>query len=157
MNKIEPEAIPDTLEAQAKALERVMLEISTIIRRQLSHQLTEFDLTGPQYMVMAVLHQRGKCTMTELADATYQVSATMTGIVSRLVDRDLVLRERDPADRRALRVSLTAAGLELMEKINKQRQERFLAVLSNFSSSDRKELLRLVAAFMDVDVLSAED
>jgi hypothetical protein len=35
--------------------------------------------------------------MSSLAEATHQVAATMTGVVDRLAERDLVERQADPA------------------------------------------------------------
>ncbi len=130
-------------------MERIMLRMSTVVRRQLAHELAGFDLTVAQYMVLMALKRRESATMSELAEATYQVSATMTGIIGRLEDRDLVARNRDPADRRALRVTLNPAGAELLKNVQAQRHKGFLEAFTNLSGEDRRELVRLMGVYLE--------
>jgi DNA-binding MarR family transcriptional regulator len=49
-----------------------------------------------------------------IADKLKQLGATLTGVVDRMEDRNLVYRERDPDDRRIIRIWLTEEGKQLM-------------------------------------------
>jgi DNA-binding MarR family transcriptional regulator len=49
-----------------------------------------------------------------IADKLKQLGATLTGVVDRMEDRNLVYRERDPSDRRIVRIWLTEEGRQLM-------------------------------------------
>jgi DNA-binding MarR family transcriptional regulator len=51
---------------------------------------------------------------TGIADKLKQLGATLTGVVDRMEDRSLVYRERDPGDRRIIRIWLTDEGRQLM-------------------------------------------
>lgn len=138
--------------AEADALRGLMLQLSQMHRRQLAATLSACGLTLPQYSVLKALGRadpaRG-CTMTELAEATHQVAATMTGIIDRLAERELVERRQDSDDRRAWRVLLTGPGASLMESVEDQQRARTAALLASFSVDDRGALLRLLGHYLD--------
>ena len=56
--------------------------------KTLTEKLSQYDLTVPQYLSMDALMNKGaECNMSELADLIQQSSATMTGIIDRLVEK----------------------------------------------------------------------
>ena len=59
----------------------------------------------------------GPRRITELADLEGHAQPTMTLLVKRLEERGWVARRRDPADRRAVLVSLTEAGTAALEDV----------------------------------------
>ena len=69
------------------------------------------DLLPREYGVLYALSQRPNgLRMTELCDDVLLTQAGISRLVSRLEKRDLVERSGDPADARAYRIRLTAAG-----------------------------------------------
>jgi DNA-binding MarR family transcriptional regulator len=139
------------LQEDASALRHLTLRLGWETERYLTHAVSVFQLTLPQFMVMAALrHHRQGLTMSELAAATNQVAATMTGIVDRLVERNLVNRKRDPQDRRALRVSLTADGKSLLIQVEKKQTAELLPILSPVSPEDRREMVRLMQLYLEM-------
>lgn len=139
----------DSLQADADALQHVMLQASQLARRNLMDILSTFNLTVPQYMALGVIRRtEGGCTMSALAEATHQVSATMTGIIDRLGERGLVERREDSADRRSRRVYLTESGANLLTAIDEQRQAHMLDILGHFSPEERQNLIRLMEQYL---------
>jgi len=140
-----------SLNADIESLERIMLQLGWATHRQLHQELAEFNLTVPQFAALRALQgcEHG-CTMSELAKTARQISATMTGIVDRLVERGVIARQRDPADRRTLRVSLTAEGAELLETIRQQKRIRLKQFLAELSPTERKDFIRLIGKYLDV-------
>ena len=86
--------------------------------------------------------------MHTLAEATQETSATMTGIVDRLVEHGLVERHRDPSDRRSVLVSLTGCGERLLEEVENRRHVLVRHILKNLSPPDREEMLRLLQLYL---------
>lgn len=137
-----PGETADSLEQDAVLLETINIRLSWMERRRLEQELDAFSLTLPQYMTLrCVLSHPDGCSMTELAESSHQLSATMTGIVDRLVERGLVLRERDARDRRALRVGMTPEGKQLMEKVSEQKRARMVRLLADLPPEDRRALI----------------
>lgn len=141
-----PNPADPALPEDARALRTLMLRMSQVHRRQLAATLAGVGLTMAQYGVLAELRRtapEGR-TMSSLAEATHQVAATMTGVVDRLAERDLVERQADPADRRAWRVVLRPAGQAVLDQVEARGQANTSRMLSRFSAGDRAALLRLM-------------
>src|ERR1700716_1747111 len=77
--------------------------------------LDELGLTYPQYLVMLVLWEEDRHTLKALGEHLFLDSGTLTPLLKRLETAGLVLRSRDPADERLVRVSLTKAATTLRE------------------------------------------
>lgn len=134
-----------------EAFEKVILQVSLAERQRLKGELDEYQLSVPQYVVLrALAHVQGGLSMSELAEAAGQVSATMTGIIDRLSERGLVERKPHPSDRRALQVSLTAPGETLLAQIGRKKRLRLQHVLKAIPEADRRQLLHLLHLYLNI-------
>jgi len=75
--------------------------------------LSELGLTYPQYLVMLVLWESNRLTITELGARLTLDSGTLTPLLKRLESAGWVKRERDAEDERRVLVNLTDAGRRL--------------------------------------------
>lgn len=149
--EVKQEVQDATLEQDLATLEAINLELSWVSHRRLEQELNAYGLTVPQFIALHCIEENEQgCSMTQLAESAYQVSATMTGIVDRLVDRGLVSRTRVPQDRRTLRVSLTQEGKELMQRINLHKRAWLKQFVSTLSPEDRRAMLDLSQRYLDV-------
>jgi DNA-binding MarR family transcriptional regulator len=73
----------------------------------------------------------------------------MTGIVDRLLDRGLVVRERDLNDRRTLRVHLTSAGRQLLEQVQQRKRAWLLQFLATLSEEERKMMIEMALRYLN--------
>ena len=78
--------------------------------------LDEIDLTYTQYIAMMVLWEQGSTTVTELGNALYLDSGTLTPLLKKMEAKGLITRRRSEADERSLIVSLTEEGEALKDK-----------------------------------------
>jgi len=142
---IDPELISDVL-----SLQRVAMQLSLASRRRLAIEIEGFGLTVPQFIALRALSNAPEgLTMSELAEASQQLSATMTGIIDRLVERNIVQRQRNPDDRRSLRISLSESGKHLIQQIEDQQIKRMTRVFRLLSAFERKEMLRLLTLYLE--------
>ena len=72
------------------------------------------DLTMSQLKVVLLLFMNGPTRMSEIASALDVSMATATGVVDRLVEREIVLRENQPEDRRVVLCRLSDRGEKLI-------------------------------------------
>jgi DNA-binding MarR family transcriptional regulator len=75
--------------------------------------LGELGLTYPQYLVMLVLWETDKLTVSALGERLTLDSGTLTPLLKRLEVVGFVARARDDEDERRVLVSLTDAGRRL--------------------------------------------
>lgn len=137
--------------AELDEIQRLFMELAWYERRRFTHDLGELGLTMPQFVTLNVLHASGSpCPMGALADTVDQCSATMTGIVDRLVRLGLVERRRSETDRRSVLVGLTPAGEALLRRAKEQRQERVRKILAHFAPEERRTVIQLLQKYLQV-------
>ncbi|WP_442869108.1 MarR family winged helix-turn-helix transcriptional regulator [Bradyrhizobium sp. CCBAU 45384] len=78
--------------------------------------LDELGLTYPQWIAIVALWEQDGQTVSELGAKMFLESNTLTPILKKLEAMGYLRRQRDPADERQVRVSLTDAGRRLREK-----------------------------------------
>lgn len=74
-------------------------------------------LTAPQFWAAKLVEDAGAISIKQLARAMYLHPATVVGIVDRLEDRGIVVRERSSEDRRVVHVSLTPKGRKVLASL----------------------------------------
>lgn len=95
--------------------------------------------------------------MTELSQDCFQVLATTSGIISRLCERNLVERYRDPSDRRSQRVSLTEQGQHLLDAIDNAQLKRIEVMLQGFSVQERDLFMALMEKYLQITLTEMEE
>jgi DNA-binding MarR family transcriptional regulator len=128
-------------------IEHAVMQVSWLGQRQFMQLLdTErFRLTLPQFYTLLNLHQMsGTCKMSDLADATHQSAASLTGVVDRLLEKELVTRVRHERDRRQVMVVVTPQGNTLISEIKQARREQMQAALAHIQMHEIETLLALL-------------
>lgn len=77
----------------------------------------EHRLPPAQWSAMKTLWNRDGLTISEMGEKLLIRNSTMTALVDRMERDGLVRRERDPEDRRAVRVFLTPIGEGLKNEV----------------------------------------
>jgi DNA-binding MarR family transcriptional regulator len=121
--------------ARIGAIDELIRRITWQSHKQLLQTLSRpaIDLTLPQMVTLFAIRGAGTCRMSELAEVTRQSAGTLTGIVDRLIEDDLVGRVRDVDDRRVVQVTLTARGEERLARAERARREDMERMLTEFS------------------------
>ena len=78
--------------------------------------LDRVGLTYTQYIAMVALSEEDEQTVSVLGETLFLESNTLTPILKKLEQTGYIKRQRDPADERQVRVSLTPAGRKLIEQ-----------------------------------------
>ncbi|WP_341312084.1 MarR family transcriptional regulator [Paraburkholderia sp. IMGN_8] len=78
--------------------------------------LEELGLTYTQYITIIALWEEDDQTVSSLGEKLFLESNTLTPILKKLEAMGYLQRQRDPADERQVRVSLTKSGRRLREK-----------------------------------------
>ena len=77
--------------------------------------LDKLGLTYTQYIAMVALSDADEQTVGALGEKLFLESNTLTPLLKKLESIGYIRRQRDPADERQVRVSLTPAGRNLVE------------------------------------------
>jgi DNA-binding MarR family transcriptional regulator len=91
----------------------------------------------------------GTASVTELARAAYLHPGAMTRLLDKLEARGILARVADPADRRALHIHLTPAGLAIWNDINECAQRVHALATAGMTDAERTQLYGLMARVRD--------
>ncbi len=111
------------------------------IKTILSRELKEYGLTHEQYNVLRILkgkHPQQMC-VKDVAGRMIEKSSNVPRIVDRLEIKKLVRRSNSSEDKRETLITLTSAGISVLESANKQVDE----VFNSFISLSNKEAVDL--------------
>ncbi|AOP35756.1 MarR family transcriptional regulator [Leptospira tipperaryensis] len=78
--------------------------------------LEELGLTYPQYLVLLILWKEDGCNVKEIGKKLYLDSGTLTPLLKRLEESELVHRKRSSEDERSVQIFLSSKGKKLKEK-----------------------------------------
>ncbi|GAA3452475.1 MarR family winged helix-turn-helix transcriptional regulator [Dactylosporangium matsuzakiense] len=88
------------------------------------------DVTLPQYRALVVLAARGPQRVADISAELQVAASTGTRMCDRLVRKGLARRSRPASDRRVVRLTLTAAGWRLVQRVSEQRREQLAGIVA---------------------------
>ena len=118
------------------------------------------DITMAQAKVLHVVRATGSLPMSDLVARLGVTVPTVTGIVDRLVERELVVRRGTPDDRRRVTIEITPSGVELIDGMRDLSAGQLLGLLAVMDNDElgtflaflrvlERALLRFAAAATD--------
>ncbi|MFC3804125.1 MarR family winged helix-turn-helix transcriptional regulator [Cohnella sp. GCM10012308] len=144
-------------------IERYKAAMFTVNRRMTALLREEMpgDLTLDQFAIIQYVGTREDCTSTELADVFCVGKSSITAIVTRLVDKGLIVRSPDDKDRRVLYLRLTEAGGRLAADLNERIGSLLGAYVSAFDEAEADQFIetyeKLARAVMDSGSQASEE
>jgi DNA-binding MarR family transcriptional regulator len=111
------------------------------------------DTTIAQYRALVVLSSRGPQRMTDLAGALDVTPSTAGRMCDRLLRKGMIRRHRARADRRAVQVSITPAGRQVVDQATARRRALIAGILRRLPASRQ---LSVAAALQEFALAAGE-
>ena len=105
------------------------------------------DITIAQYRALVVLASRGPQRMADLAAALDVAPSTAGRMCDRLLRKGLIRRHRVRADRRAVKVSITEAGRQVVDEATARRRALLAGILAKLSARQQSAVADALRAF----------
>lgn len=94
-----------------------LVDAANVAQRGLEKRLSHLQLSVAQERILALVYfAKDPLTPSMLAALLLQETHSVSGLLNRLEDRDLITRTRDRQDRRVVWVGLTAKGKKVAEE-----------------------------------------
>jgi DNA-binding MarR family transcriptional regulator len=101
----------------------------------------EYGVTAPQLGALRELKTHVEVTPGRLAELMHISPQTVAGILSRLMQRGLIVRQRDERDRRSYIVRITDEGLRLADAAPSLLRDKFRAELASLAEWEQTQML----------------
>jgi DNA-binding MarR family transcriptional regulator len=115
------------------------------LSRQLRHMELPAGMTPERLSTLSVIDKNGPISVTALADREMVRPATMSRMVSALVDEGLVRRREDKADGRGVLVVVTPKGRRIYRRAHQQRLEQLAGALNGLSAEQLASMKSLAS------------
>ncbi|XXT22288.1 MarR family winged helix-turn-helix transcriptional regulator [Sorangium sp. So ce429] len=136
--------LPPPERPEIDAIVEMIIYLYTESRRLTKGMASGFGLTGPQLTILKLLESFQDLSLSTLSERIRAQNSTVTGIVDRMEREGLVRRERSRADRRVVHIRLSEKGARLAREIQVEPMEIFRSALLSLSSTDLRDLLRIL-------------
>ncbi|WP_372515432.1 MarR family winged helix-turn-helix transcriptional regulator [Mycolicibacterium hodleri] len=115
--------------------------LSVVARlNRLATQRVKMELPYAQARLLSTIEDQGAARISDLAAFDHCSQPTMTTQVRRLEEASLVSRVTDPADARAVLISITAKGREVLSRVRADRSAVVDPYLEGLDPADRQSL-----------------
>jgi MarR family transcriptional regulator, temperature-dependent positive regulator of motility len=127
----------------------LLAKTGALAKQRWAAMLADFDVSPSQNKVLMTLGETGPVCQQFLAELIGVDPRNTVPIVESLVERGLVGREVDPADRRRRVLDLTPAGREITGQLASIGAEIERDILSPLSPADQTRLRRMLLEILD--------
>lgn len=138
--------------------EEILIALRRVIRAIDQHSrnlIQTHGLTGPQALMLTEIVRSAGITGSELAKRVSLSQPTVTDVINRLENRELLVRSRDPQDKRKIILRATTQGEALVKQSVPLLQERFETRLNKLKDWEQLQLLSSLQRI--AEMMNAED
>jgi len=107
------------------------------------------ELTFTQLRILLAI-EYGKDQVGKLAKSAKVAQPAMSKIVDHLIRLGFARRDPHPTDRRQIKLSLTAKGAAMTQRVRLKAARKYVGAIKNLSASHRNKMLDGIAVILDV-------
>ena len=111
---------------------------------ELKKRLEPFGITPLQQLILATLNQEEGLSAGEIGKRLVLDSATLSGTLDRMAEKDLIQKQPAPSDKRMLRVQLTPKARSMAQALRQAREASNEEILGPLSLEEKLLLKRLL-------------
>jgi DNA-binding MarR family transcriptional regulator len=117
----------------------------------------EFDITIPEWRVLAQLAQQNRLYAKDIGDLTSMDKSKVSRAVKALESKHCLIRQTDKKDNRAAYLSLTSQGNSLYQKIAPKALQWERELIGILEADEHRELMKMLDKLDKQVLLIGED
>ncbi|MEM6363413.1 MAG: MarR family transcriptional regulator [Planctomycetota bacterium] len=130
-----------------------IMRTSDLLTNRIARLLRDYGLTPTQYNVLRILRGEGApMPVSEIGERMIQVAPAVTRVVDQLVADGLADKTQSASDRRVFHVSIEAAGLELLSRLDQPILSIHETLLTGVDPSDLRQMVGTLQAIRNAAV-----
>lgn len=127
----------------------LLIQVGMRAKQALMHLAERHNLSAMQMYTMATMKPGQPIPMNTISCILACDASNVTGIVDRLLARDLIKREENPKDRRVKMITLTSNGEVLRSTMFEELKEFQLPGFSSLTEAQQSQLGALLGIIME--------
>ncbi len=122
------------------------------LSRDLRPTVAGSSLTPSQISVLFTIVRHQTIGLSELSDLERLNPTMLSRVTAQLCELGLIRRESTPRDRRTVRVSATAAGRKMRERIHRERTRALDRYISQLDEDHRERLRQAIPVLEELSI-----
>lgn len=118
----------------------------------MEHFCGNMDMSKPEIMALESILKYHDLKMSELAINLHISFSAATKIIDRLIEKNMVTRERKNDDRRIVKVMLTEKGRKMVLAYQKQKTETFERLLGMLTAEEQEHLIAIMEKIAGIGI-----
>lgn len=132
--------MPGTVDESVTKVERLLRHVAFIIKKRGRDILVDFGITTPQFNALLTLHDNPNITMGELCEKLFLACSTATDLIDRMEKNGFLERNRDPQDRRVIRLAISPKGQQVISEVITARRRYVASILEKLNGTEIEQL-----------------
>ena len=134
----------NTIENLLKLAEQLFRELLPTVPKE----FLEMDITMPQLKTLLLLFLNGPTRMSDLALGLGVTLAAATGLVDRMVERGIIIRQSQPEDRRVVLCQLSDSGHTMVSRLWESSKNRSRELLETLDTAKLETFSQILEAML---------
>jgi MarR family transcriptional regulator for hemolysin len=126
-----------------------IMDVARMLRTYADQRARQFGVSRAQWAVLIRIDRSPGLKQSELAEILDLQPITLTRLLDRLADNDLIERKPDPNDRRANRLYVTPAAKPMLDQLNVLGADMMETVLEGLDAQTVERTLRQLDTVKD--------
>lgn len=106
--------------------------------------LNEIGLTEQQWRVIRILYQYEELESNQLSDFACILKPSLTGILNRMIEQDLILKRKDVNDQRINLITLTDEGKACFEQQAVKMEASYKKIQEQYGVEKMQQLMTML-------------
>ena len=126
-----------------------IMDVARLLKTYADQRARQFGISRAQWAVLIRIDRNEGLKQSELADMLDLQPITLTRLLDRLADNELIERRADPNDRRANRLYLKPAAKPLLDRLADLGADMMETVLDGLSTTSIERTLKELGLVKD--------
>jgi len=123
-----------------------IISLNRNFNRTLRHKfhglMQDSGFTFPQLSVISILAKSGEQRVSDISEKMGLSDSTVSGILDRLEQKEILERKRDKDDRRVVKIYLSKGSQKIYQEFHRKRGEYFTHLLKELSDQEIKDIIK---------------
>lgn len=122
----------------------VMNRALEAIRKQATKDIKKYGLNLTEFAVLELLFHKGAQPIQVIGKKVLLASSSITYVIDKLEEKELIIREACPKDRRVIYVTLTESGEKRLEEIFPQHRRAIAEIFASLTTEEKEIAIQLI-------------
>ncbi|MFD1363590.1 MarR family winged helix-turn-helix transcriptional regulator [Lentibacillus salinarum] len=122
----------------------VLMKASKSVTEHVKKDISRYNMKTTDFAVLEALYHKGNLTVKQIAESVLINAGSMTYVIDKLEDKELLERRPCKDDRRAVYIHITDKGKQLMDAIFPKHEAAIEEMFQNITPDEKRTVINIL-------------